>query len=899
MHGKRFVSLLAAVIVCSSLSAPFFSNPAWAAPSSMHPVVMGVYDEEEDFFLGSLNVAPIDTQYMSLEVWNLLDSLGADSVQREFPAYGPGDTLFTRPDGKEVRLPDLSRLYLIYFQDSVAYSDFQPLYNDVAPVSDVFPNLIGADEFVPVDLSSAKQIYLFELDSAANAIDAVTAWDVTTGDTGQVLCVTERGLTTDHYDFDGRNLDGFSYDPLGPWDEPSDHGLGVSSVLMANAGDSGMVGMNHKAKLFVIRHDGTTVGLAKAAIHAIDSVNGEMLNYAIRIQRNGNACQNTEMDFSRALYRSWLQGLTITASQGNDSTDNDTSFRVPSGMPGSVAVGGLSVDGIRVAQSNWGNGMKVLAPGEAVYRASDPNWHRFSSGTSLAAPMTGGALSLIRAANPKLIAGEAEELLYQTATDIGATGYDKFNGWGKINVGAAVARADTFSALFRTNATSGNKILKDSVASKFIFDCVFGSVLPSGTYTNVAEYQILAAVSFPFNHKPIAMIRTRSVEGWPMTTVTDDGFGWAGDTVVQFPWARVTSIDSAAQAVVMETGAYWISDDGNNPAGVVGWWPCNAPPCDNFALGPDIDIQVTIAGASMPGDADNKRNVNLSDITYLMNWLFEGGPFPPIMNDADANGDCKVNIADVTYLIARIFSGGPAPLDNDCVPGSLKLTPDASGDPSFALTDDVSLDIVTGENGKRTALMATNRNIHGLALFLRALNGSQLEVTNLTNMDMYWSQQGSDVRIGLIDIAGKTYLSAKDTALLEITGDFEFVTVQGTEILADGTTVLFGPEFTSAKFIGGSILPREISFDAIYPNPFNPVTNLAFSLPKDAEVRIEIYNILGQQVRTLTSQKYPAGKHTVQWDSQNDEGQTVASGIYFARFVSGEFVAKKKMLMLK
>ena len=84
----------------------------------------------------------------------------------------------------------------------------------------------------------------------------------------------------------------------------------------------------------------------------------------------------------------------------------------------------------------------------------------------------------------------------------------------------------------------------------------------------------------------------------------------------------------------------------------------------------------------------------------------------------------------------------------------------------------------------------------------------------------------------------------------------------------------------------------------IYPNPFNPVTNLAISLPKDAEVTIEIYNILGQSVRTLTSQIYPAGKHTVQWNSQNNEGQIVASGVYFARLVSGESVAKKKIVIL-
>lgn len=176
MHWKRFVNQVAAIMVCSFIFVSLFLNTAQAVSSSMHPTIMGVYDREEDFFLGSLHVAPIDTQYMSVEVWNLLDSLGADSVQREYPAYGPADTLFTRPDGKEVRLPDLSRLYLIYFQDSVVFLDFQPLYNVVAPVSDVYPNYIGTNLFIPIDLSPTKQPYLFDSSASSRpkqAIDAV------------------------------------------------------------------------------------------------------------------------------------------------------------------------------------------------------------------------------------------------------------------------------------------------------------------------------------------------------------------------------------------------------------------------------------------------------------------------------------------------------------------------------------------------------------------------------------------------------------------------------------------------------------------------------------------------------------------------------------------------------
>jgi len=61
------------------------------------------------------------------------------------------------------------------------------------------------------------------------------------------------------------------------------------------------------------------------------------------------------------------------------------------------------------------------------------------------------------------------------------------------------------------------------------------------------------------------------------------------------------------------------------------------------------------------GDADNSGAVNISDVTFLIAWIFSGGSTPTCNGQADANGDGQVNIGDVVYLINRIFSGGPAP----------------------------------------------------------------------------------------------------------------------------------------------------------------------------------------------------------------------------------------------
>lgn len=96
-----------------------------------------------------------------------------------------------------------------------------------------------------------------------------------------------------------------------------------------------------------------------------------------------------------------------------------------------------------------------------------------------------------------------------------------------------------------------------------------------------------------------------------------------------------------------------------------------------------------------------------------------------------------------------------------------------------------------------------------------------------------------------------------------------------------------------------TMLPSQYSLEQNNPNPFNPTTTIHFSLARGGNARLEVFNILGQQVRLLTNQNYPAGRHTVEWDGADDAGNHLASGIYFYRLQSGEFSRTQKMLLMK
>ncbi|MDP3024809.1 MAG: T9SS type A sorting domain-containing protein [candidate division Zixibacteria bacterium] len=96
-----------------------------------------------------------------------------------------------------------------------------------------------------------------------------------------------------------------------------------------------------------------------------------------------------------------------------------------------------------------------------------------------------------------------------------------------------------------------------------------------------------------------------------------------------------------------------------------------------------------------------------------------------------------------------------------------------------------------------------------------------------------------------------------------------------------------------------SLLPEAFSLSQNYPNPFNPQTVIKYTLPKDCHVELTIYNTLGQKVKTLVNQYQSAGYKMVHWNSTNDKGNEVSSGIYFYKIKAGRYTDVKKMMVLK
>ncbi len=117
--------------------------------------------------------------------------------------------------------------------------------------------------------------------------------------------------------------------------------------------------------------------------------------------------------------------------------------------------------------------------------------------------------------------------------------------------------------------------------------------------------------------------------------------------------------------------------------------------------------------------------------------------------------------------------------------------------------------------------------------------------------------------------------------------------------LNHGTPGEINDVFTSVDETTQLDVPTVFSLRQNYPNPFNPTTVIEFSIPETGHINLTIYNIMGQKVRELVSDNFRAGTHTIIWDGKDDSGNTVSSGIYISKLVSGKHEATGRMLLIK
>lgn len=147
----------------------------------------------------------------------------------------------------------------------------------------------------------------------------------------------------------------------------------------------------------------------------------------------------------------------------------------------------------------------------------------------------------------------------------------------------------------------------------------------------------------------------------------------------------------------------------------------------------------------------------------------------------------------------------------------------------------------------------------------------------------------SDMEIYLVDVDGAKYVNLRNQE------GYEFTAVK---TISDFQILVGKLEFINSKL--NDLLPTEFELGNNFPNPFNPTTTVPLSIPHTADIKLIIYNILGQEVRVLYDGTLEPGKYWYQWDGKDNMNQAVPSGIYLYNFVSSNGINfSKKMVLIK
>ncbi len=275
----------------------------------------------------------------------------------------------------------------------------------------------------------------------------------------------------------------------------------------------------------------------------------------------------------------------------------------------------------------------------------------------------------------------------------------------------------------------------------------------------------------------------------------------------------------------------------------------------------------------------------------------------PDAGDGDVDFDDFFAFADAFGRVAQPRAGKPVP----------------RGTPVFGVNRDAGLDLKLASErvlaGQPITLEVAVSNATALKGygFTLTYDPQKFELVEASAGDQNLLSQGGSTPVflkhaepGRIQLAnaitdGGAVSGSGSVARLVFNVKGEFTDITRFEI-ADGVLV-DGSRLTNPVVTLGALniqtTPTEFALRQNFPNPFNPETTIKYDLADGGRVELRIYNMVGQVVRTLVSERQNPGRYSIRWDGKDDRGLTVSSGIYFYRLTSEKFSDVKKLMLLK
>jgi hypothetical protein len=293
---------------------------------------------------------------------------------------------------------------------------------------------------------------------------------------------------------------------------------------------------------------------------------------------------------------------------------------------------------------------------------------------------------------------------------------------------------------------------------------------------------------------------------------------------------------------------------------------------------------------------------------------------PGISHIADITFEIPAGIPDASEVIidvsdSEITDINDLPMHTESVPADVYI-----GLPPAAYTiQNVSGILTPGGSGSFEVHLFNTETVGTLQFSIAELPES-MTVTNVTPVGRFddgivdgSSEEMEDGTYYFLGYDFSSGIEAGSGPILEIEVEFDNNLTNSSIIMsminfAAGdaganplTTVFHGfAQFTGYLALDGDVsLPGEFALHQNYPNPFNPSTVITYDLATDSNVRLDIFDIMGRNVKTLVNEKQIGGRHIVSWDANDQFGQAVSAGVYLTRLHTGNKVFTQKMILMK
>ncbi len=747
-------------------------------------------------------------------------------------------------------------------------------------------------------------------------INMPSAWDQSTG-TGVVVAVIDCGVAYENYgvyalapDLAG-TLFVPGYDFINNDAHPNDdcaHGTHVAGTIAQTTNNSlGVTGVAFNCSIMPVKvlaadGSGSYTAIANGITFAADN-GAEVINMSLGGTYNSSAVQS-------AVVYAYNKGITIVCAAGNAGT---STAQYPAAYPECISVSAVRYDQTYTSYTSYGSTIDICAPGGDVdvdqngdgypdgvlqQTHDGTNYttfgYYFYDGTSMACPHVAGVAALLIAKNGGTMTPTAvRAALQNTATDLGVTGWDQYYGYGLVNANAAlltIANQPPVAA-FSGTPTSGNYPLTvtftdASTNAPTSWAWTFGdggtstAQNPSHTYTAAGTYTVTLTatnaygsdsetktgyitVTAPPTNPPVAAFSGTPTSGnIPLTVVFTDAstnaptswawdFGDGGTSTAQNP-SHIYTVAGTYTVTLTATNAY--GSDSEVKTGYITATEVTSL-CDDFNDG-NYTGWANAYGTWSASSYYLKGNSTTTNARLT-------SPFGSF-STATINCNVRMNTGR-TQRKARIL-----------------FAYTSSTNYRYVEFDDVSNRVNIGEilNGRlytRAYASYTFNTATWYAVTVTvAANGTATAKVGTTTVKSY----AFSSRAGLVGVG-----------FTKSNSDFDDYCVSAT--VASNDWAVMGDGAAEVT------LPEGFALDQNYPNPFNPTTTIGYSLPTASYVSLEIYNVLGQRVKTLVDQTQGAGQYRVDWNSTDQSGHSVASGVYFYRLTVGDQVVSKKMLLMK